>query len=61
MSIRKLLARVFREMLFDPESAKFPISINELVAPLLEELETWIDIFTALSCHLPSLGNTQLF
>jgi hypothetical protein len=48
-------------MLFDPESAKFPISINELLAPLLEELETWIDIFTALSCHLPSLGNTQLF
>lgn len=40
ISIGKLLARVFREMLFDPKSGNFLNSINELVAPLNYALET---------------------
>jgi hypothetical protein len=43
-SIGKLLARVFGEMLFDPESVNFPISINELVAPLPRGFETHIHL-----------------
>ncbi len=36
----KLLALVFLEDLLDPQSGKFPISINELLASLLLGIET---------------------
>jgi hypothetical protein len=40
ISIDKLLAPVFGEMLFDWKSGKKPVSINELLAPLENGIET---------------------